>query len=368
MKINKMFILFVIMLVTTCLMLSGCATPEKPSGGSDKEEALTNQKVIKWTLATSWPSGLLLQKIPEQFAEEVKIASGGRLIIDVQPGGAIVGPLEVLDATNTRTIDAYHSTPTYWMGKAPAASLFTSVPMGFEPFMYLSWLYERGGWELWQKTYDEAGFNIKVIPLGITHPEMLAHSHKPLQKPEDFKGLKHRCAADFAQIFKKMGVSVVTVPGSEVYPSLERNVIDSAEFSTPAVNKQLGFEQITEYFSGPGMHQPACLFELSINKDAWNELPDDLKQVVLICAKSVTLSSWTKDFVASMEALDYFKSKGNTPVRVSDEVQRQFRDAAWAYLDQQATKDQMYNEVWSSMKDYWTEFIEYEDFMVPIRK
>lgn len=370
MKTSKKILVLFVAVISICIIFAGCAAPAKTGdAGSDKSQAsANNQEVIKWTLATSWPSGLLLQEMPQKFADEVKLASGGRLEIDVQPGGAIVGPLEVLDAANTGTIDAFHSTPCYWMGKAPAASLFTSVPMGFEPFMYITWLYERGGWELWQKTYDEAGFNVKVIPLGLTHPEMLAHSHKALEKPEDFQGLKHRCAADFAQIFKQMGVSVVTLPGAEVYPSLERNVIDSAEFSTPAVNRQLGFEEVTEYFSGPGMHQPACLFELTVNKESWNKLPDDLKQIVEICAKSVTLWSWSKDFTQSMEAIEYFESKGTTPVRVNDETQREFRKAAWAYLDEQAKKDKMYNEVWTSIKSHWDDFVAYEDFMVPIRK
>ncbi|MBO8173220.1 MAG: TRAP transporter substrate-binding protein DctP [Bacillaceae bacterium] len=373
---SKLRVLLVLMLAFS-LVLSGCAEVttsdsqnQQTENENDQENSTTVAagKTYKWTLATSWPSGLILQDMATQFAEEVKIASGGRLIVEVHPGGSIVGPLEVMDAANAGTIDAFHSTPGYWAGKAPASTLFMSVPMGFEPFMYLTWLYEKDGLELWQETYDKAGFNVKVIPLGITHPELLAHSHKPLESPEDFKGLKHRAAGDPAQIFKQMGVSVTTVPGSEVYPSLERNVIDSAEFSTPAVNNQLGFQEVTEYFSGPGMHQTACVFELTINKDSWNELPDDLKRAVEIAARSVTLSSWAHDFSESVKALKEFEKAGSKPVRVSDEVQREYRKLAWKFMDEKGQEHEMYGKVWNSIKAHYKEFVEYENFMVPIRE
>ncbi len=364
---RKLLMAFILALFSLSLVLSGCASSERRAERTGGKADPSAVKPIKLTIATSWPSGLMLQKFPEKFAKEVKLASGGRLEVEVHPGGSIVGALEVMDAANAGTIDGYHSVSCYWMGKAPAASLFTSVPMGFEPFMYLTWIYDQGGLELWQKCYDKAGFNVKVIPLGITHPEMMAHSHKELKKLEDFKGLKHRTAAEFAQIFKSIGVSVVTLPGAEVYPSLERKVIDSAEFSTPGVNRALGFNEITKYYTGPGVHQPACLFELCINKNTWDKLPDDLKEIVQIVARSVTLWAWTADFKESMAAIDYYKSKGNIPVRISDDAQKEIRKAAWAFLDQKAKEDPIYNETWTSIKNYYKKFVDYEDFMVPIR-
>ena len=297
-----------------------------------------------------------------------EVASGGRLKIEVHPGGSIVGAMEILDAVDSGVLDALGSVSTYWMGKSPALALFTSAPMGFEPFMYLTWLYEEGGLELWQKAYDQTGAKVKVLPCGITHPELLAHSHKPIEKPADFKGLKYRTAAEFADMFRKMGVAITTLPGAEVYPSLERKIIDAAEFSTPSVNEKLAFHQVTQYYTGPGMHQPTCVFDLVINRDSWNALPDDLKAIVEIVARSTTLWGWAADFSRSMDALDKFKASGNKAVRVSDEAQRQFREFAWQQMDLHAEEDALYKEVWTSMKEYWKKFNEYENFMVPIRK
>ena len=107
---------------------------------------------------------------------------------------------------------------------------------------------------------------------------------------------------------------------------------------------------------------------MGINKTSWDKLPEDLKQVVQIAARSVTLWAWTRDFAESVKAIEHFESKGNVGVRVSDEVQREFRKAAWDYLDKKAQTDQMYATVWNSMKEYWQKHTKYETFMVPIRK
>ena len=48
-------------------------------------------------------------------------------------------------------------------------------------------------------------------------------------------------------ILNKLGASVSPLPGGEVYLALERGVIDAAEYSTPAMNYPMGFDEITKY-------------------------------------------------------------------------------------------------------------------------
>jgi len=369
---KSLIIAGLLVLVLTVGIITGCpnGTPVGQQAGNGNEGATPEppQEVIRWTMQTSWPQGILLHEMAEYWAEEVKKASGGRLLIDVQPAGAIVPALEVLDATHAGTLDVYHSWGGYWMGRAPAAPFFASTPMSLEPLMYLVWLYEAGGWELWQEMYDNANLNVKVFPGGITHPELLAHSHVPLQNVSDWQGLKYRTPGWWGEILKDMGVAVVTMPGAELYTSLERKVIDALEFSSPVVNRQLAFNEIAEYYTGPGMHQPACLFEITINKDSYEALPDDLKAIVDMAARSMTLWSWAKDIKGGIDTLKEWEAAGNKAVSVSPEAQREFREMSWAYLDAEVAGDPFMSKVWESMKDFWYEFIEYERFMVPVRE
>jgi TRAP-type mannitol/chloroaromatic compound transport system substrate-binding protein len=360
-------VLFVLVISMLALVVVGCGKPAAPAPTTG-QPAAPKVEVIRWSMATSWPQGWLLHQMAEHWAEEVKQASGGRLLIDVSPSGAIVPPLEVLDATHTGSIDAFHSWPGYWMGKMPPVPFFASIPMGFEPLMHLVWMYEEGGIEYFQKMYDNAGMNVIVFPGGITHPELLAHSNVPLAKLEDWKGLKYRTPGWWGEILKGMGVAVVTLPAAELYPSLEKKLLDALEFSSPAVNNVGAFHEVTQYYTGPGMHQPSVLFEITINKDSYNALPDDLKAIVKTAARSTTMWGWAKDISLGIQVLDQWEKRGNTAVVVEEAAQHEFRKQAWAYIDGLAAKDPFFKEIWESQKAFYDKFVEYEDFMVPVRK
>ena len=83
-------------------------------------------------------------------------------------------------------------------------------------------------------------------------------------------------------VLSKHGFSVAFVPASEIIPDLQRGVLDAAEYSISAFDLTLGIHEVCNYVMLPGIHQPTGSLEVLINKDAWNELPDDLKKAVEI--------------------------------------------------------------------------------------
>ena len=67
--------------------------------------------------------------------------------------------------------------------------------------------------------------------LGGSAPrELFAHSHKPIRSLDDYKGMKVRTAGAWAEIAQKLGASTVILAGAEVYPALERKVVDAIEW------------------------------------------------------------------------------------------------------------------------------------------
>ncbi len=173
-------------------------------------------------------------------------------------------------------------------------------------------------------------------------------------------------SAGGARILREMGVAVTTMPASELYTSLERGVLDATEFASPWIDQILSFYEVVDYVSGPGMHQPASMMELTINKDAYESLPADLKAIVDTAAEAVTLRSWTMDYHNSMESFEYFQEH-NEFVKVSEEAQAAFRERAWAYLDQQSEQDPFFAEVWTSVRDYYLRLNKFNSFILPVR-
>jgi TRAP-type mannitol/chloroaromatic compound transport system substrate-binding protein len=321
-------------------------------------------KTIKWRMPTAWPKGTYLQWGSEFFAKTVKEMSGGRLQITTYPGGAIMPAFEIFDAVVAGTVEAAHGTSGYWIGKEPAAPLFSTIPMGFTAMPYLAWFYEGDGLELMREMYAKYNFGF-VGPCGIMPPEDFAWSHKPITKLEDFKGLKFRTVAFWGEILSGMGASVVTLPGAEVYPALQRKVLDAAEYSLPNIDRDLGFHEICKYLAVPGIHQPSTVQDLYVNKRAWDKLTPDLQAIVKYAAQVTSLRTFIRGIWLDAPALEQFKEYGTKIHYLDPKVQQQMVEIAEKFFDKKAAKDPFFAKVVKSQRRWAKTHKVYRDLMMP---
>jgi TRAP-type mannitol/chloroaromatic compound transport system substrate-binding protein len=246
--------------------------------------AFAQSKTFTWKIQSTWPAADFHQTNPAGMKEKIEAMSGGRLKLELMPAGAVVPAFELLGAVSKGILDAGHAWPGYWTGKHPAATLFSSVaggPYGMSTEDFLGWVYEGGGLELYNELLQkELNFDVVVFPTFGEAPEPQGWFEKPIKNLDDFKGLKFRAAGMSAEVFKAMGMSVVTLPGGDIAPALERGVIDAAEYSDPSSDMAMGFQDLRKYYHLPGVHQPTGFMELIVNKKKWDELPDDLKAIV----------------------------------------------------------------------------------------
>jgi hypothetical protein len=104
-----------------------------------------------------------------------------------------------------------------------------------------AWLYHGGGIKLWEEVY--APFNLVPMPIGNTGVQMTGWFRKPIEKVEDFSGLKMRIPGLAGKVYATLGVDVRLLPGGEIFPALERGVIDAAEFVGPFQDRRLGLHK-----------------------------------------------------------------------------------------------------------------------------
>ncbi|MBW2353443.1 MAG: hypothetical protein JRF51_09505, partial [Deltaproteobacteria bacterium] len=187
------------------------------------------EKIIKWKVQGFVPAGMLYHETLVRLADKVKKATGGRLIFEVHPAGALVPPFEGIKAVSDGAYQAQYSYSAMWVGKIPVAPLFTASPGGMNTLGMQMWLNEGGGAKLWQEIYDDYGFNVKVMPAAPIAMEDFMWAKKPLRKLEDFKGLKMRMMPLMGDVLQEHGFSVIFCPGGEIMPNLQRGVLDAAE-------------------------------------------------------------------------------------------------------------------------------------------
>lgn len=291
----------------------------------------TSEEKIRWKMVMPWSKGLLFYDMAQHFADSVKLASGGRLNIKLFSAGELVGAMESFDAVSKGSADIGHDWPGYWKGKNENFVSFASVPFGLDAEGYNIWLYERGGLEQLQELYGQ--YNLYALPGGNGGQEMGLFSNVKATTMADFKGMRVRTPGWYMDILNSLGASVSPLPGGEVYLALERGVIDAAEFSSPAINYPMGFDEITKYVIEPGVHQPSVQTALFINQDSWNELPADLQWIVKIAAKETQLwsNAWQENL--NIEAIKRFKKEVEF-IKMDDEAITAFAKRTKEYLEE----------------------------------
>ena len=362
----KKFRLFIgLALILTLALAPNAFSAKREKFGTDKrhEEVKkelrtikTSDKEFRWKMVMPWSKGLLFYDMAQHFADSVKLASGGRLDIKLFSAGELVGAMESFDAVSKGSAQVGHDWPGYWKGKNENFVSFASVPFGLDAEGYNIWLYERGGLEQMQELYGR--YNLYVLPGGQGGQEMGLFSNKKATKMSDFKGMRLRTPGWFMDIMNQLGASVSPLPGGEVYLALERGVIDAAEFSSPAINYPMGFDEITKYVIEPGVHQPGIQCGLFFNMDAWNELPDDLKWIVKIAAKETQLwsTAWIENL--NVEAINKFKEKIEF-VTMDAETRSAFAKKTKEYLESVKAKHPDVKEALDSQEQFKKDFAEW---------
>ncbi len=318
------------------------------------QAAAGDKLLLKTPVAFSTALPGLGTPIP-RVAEKVAIMSGGTLKMKVYEPGKLVPPFEILEAVSSGKINSGYTTAGYWAGKIPAAPLFSAVPFGPEAGEFMAWMYYGDGLTLYQRMYDDAGFNVKVLPCAVIAPETSGWFAKEINSPEDLKGLKMRFFGLGGKVMEKLGVATSLLPGGEIFPALEKGAIDATEFSMPAIDQRLGFHKVVKYNYFPGWHQQATVFELLINKDVWNDASEQHQNILAEACKASMADSFAEGEAMQFDALQKNVEENGVEIRKwSPEMLAVFKDTWEEVAAEESANDAFFKEVYENMATFRT--------------
>lgn len=252
--------------------LAACA-PADPRGvdmGSEQH---------RWRMVTSWPPNFPgFGESARRLAARIGELSDGRIEIEVFAAGELVPAFEVFDSVSRGTMQMAHSSPTYWRGIMPAAPLFSSRPFGMLPAEHHAWLYHGGGLELWRALYGARG----VVPFvaGNTGAQMGGWFKRTIDSPEDFGGLKMRMSGLGGEVIQEAGAVAVSLPGAELFTSLQTGAIDATEWNGPFNDMAFGLHEVAGIYYYPGWHEPSGVLECLVARPVYDALAPGLQRVI----------------------------------------------------------------------------------------
>jgi TRAP-type mannitol/chloroaromatic compound transport system substrate-binding protein len=197
-----------------------------------------------------------------------------------------VPAFEVFDAVSRGTVEMGHDASYYHKGKVPAAQFFTAIPFGLNHVELDGWLFHGGGLELWRELY--APFNLYPIPCGNTGVQMGGWFNKEINSVADLDGLKMRIPGLGGEVIRRAGATPVTMPGAEIFTSLQTGNIDATEWVGAYNDVSFGLHKAARYYYYPGWHEPGPGLETIINAESWAALPPDLQRIVETACQSIT--------------------------------------------------------------------------------
>ena len=268
------------------LLLVACDKPQPPAA---QATPVTQNFTLK--LAETWgPNYPIFGDTTRQLAATVEQMSGGRLRITIDSANKHKAPFGVFDMVKAGQYDMGHSASYYWKGKDPDTLYFTNMPFSMTAPEQLAWFYHGGGLQLMEKVY--AGHGLLSFPGGNTGGQMGGWFRKEINSVEDLQGLKMRIPGFAGEVLARLGAKPTNIPPGELYTALERNTIDALEWVGPSLDLRMGFHKIAPYYY-TGWHEPSAELQFLINKQSWERLPPDLREILRVAMRAAAADMYT---------------------------------------------------------------------------
>lgn len=270
--------------------------------------------------------------------------------ITLYPPGALVGTMEMFEATATGTIEMCINNSIYHAGFIPVGVIW-ALPFSLEKldeFQYLFW--ELGLEDILREEYAKRG--VHLIATGVAGQYGAAMSTVPINNVADYKGLKMRSYGVFAKLFEEIGVSLVTMPAGEMYTGLATGTIDAATWGGPKEFAMFKIYEVCPYYIQP----PFIRYmekELLVNPDSWNELPYDVRVILELTVKEYLAELAIFYTHVDVAALPMMVSEHGVSVLTlpEDEVSK-LKESAYGIWDELAAADPTTAKAIDIMRDY----------------
>ena len=98
-----------------------------------------------------------------------------------------------------------------------------------------------------------------------------------------------------AEVLRRLGAVVVSLPGGEITAALRSGAIDASEWIGPWLDMAMGLHKSAKYYYYPGFHEPGAGWSLGFNRSVWDSLAASDRRLIEVVAAAeymVTLSEF----------------------------------------------------------------------------
>jgi TRAP-type transport system periplasmic protein len=289
--------------------------------------AFGQAKPLELSYSIFFPAPAPQTQVAMDWAKEIEKRTKGRVKITIFPGGTLTAPDKCYDGVVKGISDIGMSCFTYTRGRFPLTEV-ADLPLGIKSGLVATKLINAYYKRFKPKELDD----VKVMYLHGHGPGFL-HTKTAVAKLEDLKGLKIRCPALAKKIVEKLGAVPVAMTMPETYDALKRGVVDGSMAPQESL-KTFGWGEVVKFTTESWGSAYSTGFFVVMNKEKWNSLPKDVKQIIEQVNKEWIVKqgkNWDDIDKAGREAT---LALGNKIISLSKEENMRWAEAVRPILDE----------------------------------
>ncbi len=226
------------------------------------------------------------------WAEEVEKKTDGKVKINVFPGGTLTKADQCYDGVVNGISDIGMSCFAYTRGRFPVMAA-VDLPMGYESGDMATKVANR----FFKKMKPAELDDVKVLYLHAHGPGLL-HTKKAVKKLDDVNGMKIRSTGLSAKVVESLGGVAVAMPQGATYEALQKGVV-AGTFAPIETLKGWRQAEVIDYTTDCNVIGYTTAMFVVMNKEKWNALPDDVKEVL-----DEVSEEWVKVHAEKWDQLD----------------------------------------------------------------
>src|SRR5437667_12309192 len=255
----------------------------------------------------------------DTFAREVEARTAGRYKIQTFYAGALGAERESVEGVQLGTLDLTLTST------GPLPNFVPEVAILDIPFLFRDYAHARAvldgpiGQELLAKFPAKGMVGLAWAENGFRH---MTNSKRPVNVPEDLKGLKMRTMENPIHIeaYRQFGILPTPMAFTEVFTALQQGTVDGQE-NPLSVITAAKLDQVQKYLSLTGhVYSPAVFL---MNKAQWHKLSGDDKQAFLDAASEAVKANRARVDDDERKAVADLRAKGMTVAENVDKAKFQ---------------------------------------------
>jgi len=347
--VKKLALLVAGVLVLASLLVLGCgqaATPEssettqapaastESTVGSTESSAVSTETtaassgeatVIKLKMATEKPPTHLdmTHNFPG-FFQMVEAATNGKYKIEVEyfPVNTILAPADIYDGVIKGIVDVGQSSMAYTPKRFPV--MLTVSQPGIAPPASTSAMAKAAN-ELYAKVQPAELADTHLLYVYASGPGWL-HTKKEITSVDQLKGLRIRVSGTGTEGVKLVGGDPIAMPMADVYEAAQKGTID-ALISPAETLEGWKHAELFDYSVFSPLLYASDIFFVTMNKNVWDSLPDDLKAAFDSVSLQAGIRAGAIWDYAHNHAIEFAKAKGHKFSEWSEAEKAQLQQA-----------------------------------------